>query len=93
MELVYISGPITGNENYQRQFAEADLLLRSKGYDVFNPAALNHADWTYNDYMKYDIRCLLDCDRIYMLKGWETSKGSRLEKRIADDLGIKELIL
>lgn len=51
MELVYISGPITGNENYQRQFAEADLLLRSNGFDVFNPAALNHADWTYNDYL------------------------------------------
>lgn len=39
--------------------------------------------------MRGDIELLLSCDGIYMLKGWEKSKGAKLEHEIATALKIK----
>lgn len=42
--------------------------------------------------MKEDIRALLECDNIYMLDKWETSKGAVIEHAVALSCGIKILI-
>jgi len=34
-----------------------------------------------------DIELLFDCDAIYMLNGWEHSKGAKIEKFIAETMG------
>jgi hypothetical protein len=39
--------------------------------------------------MVEDIRQLMTCDAIYMLKGWEKSKGASLEHHIAKELGLE----
>lgn len=39
--------------------------------------------------MKADIKLLMDCDAIYLLKGWEDSKGARIEKELAESLGYR----
>ena len=44
-------------------------------------------DWMAH--MRTDIRNLLDCDYIYMLGGWETSKGAKLELDVASSCGLK----
>ncbi|MBE5867967.1 MAG: DUF4406 domain-containing protein [Lachnospiraceae bacterium] len=79
---VYISGPITGTEDYQERFAKAQEHLESQGYTVINPALVDMimpADATYDEYMCVDY-CLLDmCDTIYMLEGWEKSPGANRE--------------
>lgn len=94
--MIYISGRITGNKNWEKQFKEAEEYLKSKGYKVIiNP--LNLAEQvnkeiknaTYTDYMKQDIEILILCDDIYMLRGWWRSKGARLERHIAKVLGMK----
>lgn len=93
--MIYISGRITGNKNWEKQFKEAEEYLKSKGYKVIiNP--LNLAEQvkkeiknaTYTDYMKQDIEILILCDDIYMLHGWWRSKGARLERHIAKVLGL-----
>ena len=33
----------------------------------------------------------MDCDLIYMLKGWELSKGAKLELDVASSCGIEVL--
>ena len=38
--------------------------------------------------MKADIKLLLECDAIFMLKGWEMSKGCKLELDIATTIGL-----
>ena len=87
--MVYISGQITGVKDYKQKFDEAEKILKSKGYEVFNPASNFHEDWTYANYMKFDIKHLLNCTHIYLLPGWEKSEGAKLEKLIADKCGIE----
>ena len=73
---IYISGAITGTDNYMERFAKAEKELTEKGYSVVNPAKVNAQlpeDTTYEEYMKMCF-CMLDmCDAIYMLKTWNKS--------------------
>lgn len=48
---LYISGPITGIENYRRIFQGAKDALLAKGYDVVNPAELTEV---IGDSFSYD---------------------------------------
>ena len=79
---VYISGAITGTDDYMERFAKAEKELTTKGYSVVNPAKVNAQlpeDTTYEEYMKMCF-CMLDmCDSIFMLKGWSKSCGSNRE--------------
>ena len=78
---VYISGAMTGVENYKDAFYEAEEFLLSKGYKVINPAynddVMPNAE--YEEYMALDMFLLNLCDGIYMLKGWEKSCGANRE--------------
>lgn len=100
---VYISGKI-GEEVLtdatREKFAKAERLLKSKGYDVFNPttsglgklaeelARQNGTDF-YTEIMKLDLEQLEECDAIYMLKDWWASPGAKQELGVAVDLKIK----
>lgn len=90
MSKIYISGKITGIDNYAELFENAENLLKSKGFEVINPVKLNHLhDKTWQSYMKEDIKALMDCDAIYMLKNWHQSKGAIIEKKLASEVGIQ----
>lgn len=81
-ERIYISGAITGTNDFIERFAKAQKELETQGYAVMNPAHANSYmpdDATYEEYMKISF-CLLDmCDSIYMLNGWEKSCGANRE--------------
>lgn len=91
MEKIYISGKITGIENEAAElFAKAEKELQEKGFEVVNPMTLNHNhDKSWLNYMKTDIKALMDCNGIYMLSNWETSRGAKIERQLAIDLGMK----
>ena len=78
----YISGAITGTDDYMERFAKAEKELTEKGYSVVNPAKVNAQlpeDTCYEEYMKMCF-CMLDmCDSICMLKDWEKSCGANRE--------------
>ncbi len=86
----YLSGPMSGIElfNYPA-FMAAAKALRAQGYDVINPAELD-TDTTkeWHHYMRNDIRQLVDCEKIFVLPGWERSRGATLEVFIATQLGM-----
>jgi len=89
--MTYISGPMTGIEGFNfPAFNAMAVVLRLRGEKVFNPACHPlDAGFDYADFLKLDIQALLLCDKIYMLKGWENSKGATLEKSIAEALGYE----
>lgn len=79
---VYISGAITGTHDFMHRFAKAEAELKSQGYSVINPAAVNSrlpSDTTYEEYMKMSLIMLDMCDAIYILKGWKKSCGANRE--------------
>lgn len=91
MSKVYISGKITGLE-YQDafdNFERAEQEIKDLGGIPVNPMKIKHienADWV--DYMEKDIAELLRCEGIYMLNDWGNSKGARIERAIAIELGL-----
>jgi hypothetical protein len=88
---IYISGKITGiEEEAAHIFESASSLLQIQGYEIINPMTLPHNhDKSWESYMREDLKALLDCDSIYMLNGWNDSKGANLEYHIAISLGLE----
>lgn len=79
---IYISGKITGTDDYMERFAKAQKKLEEQGFSVINPAAVNSMlpkNTTWKQYMDMSILMLDMCDSIYMLKGWEKSCGANRE--------------
>ena len=78
---IYISGPITNVIDYKEKFARAEQNLKAKYPDaeIINPTVLDKLPLTYDEYMELDLRLLGMCEGIYMLKGWEDSKGANRE--------------
>jgi hypothetical protein len=90
METIYISGPIKGITNPKEIFDNKQKQLEKLGYQVTNPFNLLETG-TYEEFMRYDIRALTFCDSIYMMKGWEKSKGANIELKVAQAIGLKML--
>lgn len=87
---VYISGPMTGIEDFNFPlFNAVAKFLQTLGWRVENPAEKGIVpDWDWEDYLRYDIEKLMQCEYIVLLPGWENSRGARLEVRIARELGF-----
>lgn len=87
---IYISGPMTGIKNANREsFNAAQAMLTKKGFVVLNPA-VNPAGLTYEEYMRIDMAMLGVCSAIYMLDGHIKSKGATAELAYAKscDFGV-----
>lgn len=70
-------------------FMEAERELVKRGYGVYNPAergVIPH--WGWEDYLKADLRMVLDAHGIATLVGWEKSRGAKLEVCVARELNI-----
>jgi hypothetical protein len=86
---IYISGPMTGIKNVNREgFTAAQAMLNKKGFVVLNPA-VNPDGLTYEEYMRIDFAMLAVCSAIYMLAGHENSKGATAELAYAKSCGFE----
>lgn len=99
MSTIYLSGPITGHDNWKDIF-NAKAAELSEDYKVVNPvdvgegleaefAAAGLGSPRYEDYIRRDLHRLLDCDAIFMLPGWTESTGATLEHDIAKTIGLE----
>lgn len=90
--VIYISGRITGSNNYERQFANAEEWLKEQGYKVINPVNVIRAlkdIITYEQIMGIDVQLVAMSDGIFMLNGWQGSKGAKTELQVAKNLNKK----
>ena len=90
--IAYLSGPMTGlPDNGYPAFQVAAERLRAQGVQIISPHEIippGAGPWTWAQHMRVDLAALLTADVIVMLPGWETSRGARLEKAVAEALGL-----
>ena len=85
--IIYISGRITGDNNYKRKFHEAERRLAFAGYTVVNPAR-SEFEASWNEGMRRVLRSMLGCHGVALLTDWNESKGAQIEERLAREVGI-----
>ena len=91
-ETIYISGKITESKFYKLHFMLVSAKLNILGYKVYNPVKIcsRMPKWTIHDeYMHICLEVLTMADSIYMMRGWEDSKGANLELEKAEKRGTK----
>lgn len=90
MKKVYIAGPMTGCDDFNRQAfndAEARLYICDK-LTVLNPEKLPDG-LTQGQYMDICFAMIRAADAIYLLNGFEKSKGALAELAYAEKLGLE----
>lgn len=94
---IYISIPITGHD-LEEQRAKAERFAKdidAIGHDPINPFDCSTPPEHFDEkqktayYMGFDIADLLLSDAAYFSRGWEQSKGCRLEHAAAEIYGLK----
>lgn len=91
---IYISGPMTGRPNKNKaQFDAAKRFLERSGYEAISPCdkpseilTRDSTDKEWAEYLKEDIRIMLDCTAVWVLPEWYMSKGARFEVFVAATL-------
>lgn len=86
---IYVSGRIKDYENYLMHFERECDRLQAAGHETVNPCELGNPNMTYEEFMKCDIIAMLECDAVYLLDGWETSNGAKIEFMTAAACGLK----
>lgn len=88
---IYLSLPISGYDLQERieTAMQMEVKLRGLGYDVFNPLGNGWCKGlsTY-EYMKADIKALLDCDGVLFMQGFNRSAGCHTELCVAMACGL-----
>ena len=90
MYKIYLSGAITGNESYMQDFQRAeDKVKEFVDAEIINPAKILKdmpESASYKDYMTLCIELIRQADEVYMIRGWEESKGAVFERHLAQIL-------
>lgn len=91
---IYIAGPMRGRPEHNfPAFHEAEARFRAMDFDVVSPVTIgetlfgNNPDVPGGEYIRADLRALIECDCIALLPEWETSTGARCEVVVALTIG------
>ena len=96
---IYIAGPMSGHPNLNWDaFDEKEKQLTAAGFDVVNPAQMdreigldptNIGEYDYEEAARRDIEVLSTCDAIYLMSGFQYSKGACWERALAKQWNLK----
>lgn len=92
LKSIFISGKITGDDNYKEKFKMAENYLLEKGHSVMNPTRLIGEGFKHEDYI-HICKAMIDvCDFVVLLHDSDDSEGSKLEQQYADMEQDKTLV-
>lgn len=90
---IYLAGPMTGKPNFNYdQFEEVTKDLEAQGHDILSPHDVEQwlgipkqepGSQPYEWYVRNTMKMLLECQSIALLPAWWSSKGARLELKVA----------
>ena len=100
---IYIAGPMTGIARWNRPaFVKAAKQLRGLGWEVTSPVEIADAFGSQNTIVTTpglldavideELAQLAKCDAIYLLRGWQNSRGTRTELYLALEKGLDIII-
>ena len=100
---IYIAGPMTGFARWNRPaFELAARTLRAQGWEVVSPVEVGDAFGSPNTIVTTpglldavideELAQLATCDAIYLLRGWQDSRGTRTELYLALEKGLEIII-
>ena len=94
MEKIMISQPMRGKtiEQVKEERLGTVKKLEEQGYEIIdtvfgNPIQDDENEAIYN--LAESIKCIAKADIIYFMKGWEYSRGCRIEHEVAVQYGKK----
>lgn len=91
MSKIFISGPVTGTDDYRERFSLSESYLNRIGHkNTINPVEFCWSlpeNTTWEQYLLMGFALLSQCDTIYMMRGWQDSKGARAERDKAIEEG------
>lgn len=83
---VYIAGKVSGLSDREvfDKFYRAGERLKKDGHTVMSPAVLLlNRGFEHPEYMHVCFAMIDVCDAVYMQKGWQDSKGAKMELEYA----------
>lgn len=93
---IYLSGPITGTNDFRERFSECEkkvrqafpqaVILNPVNFCADIPDGSKHAV-----YMKKCLKVLATASHIYFMPGWVDSRGCLLEAEYSSIQGVKEI--
>lgn len=97
---IYIAGPMSGHPGLNWEaFDRKERELSDAGWKVVNPARMDRElgldpeeefeEWEYELAAGRDIEALAKCDAIYLMAGFQHSKGACWERALAKRWGLK----
>lgn len=101
MKVIYVAGKYSANswsgiEDNIRKAEAASIKLFKLGWAVITPhkntahyEIYEDDDLTYETWIKADLEMLRRSDAVFMLDGWNNSKGAMLERAEAEKRGMK----
>jgi len=88
----YLCGPIDSighKSDNVAAFEEATKKLRKLGFTVMSPVELGTDGLPYLEFIRRDMKQLLECDGLILLPGWPQSRGCKIEVMLAMQLNMK----
>lgn len=88
-KVIYIAGPIRGVKGHKKAFDNAEKRLIKQGWETCSPVNMDGKQ-ELRHLIALELDFIARCaDAVYMLKGWENSKGAQVEWALARALGLQ----
>lgn len=92
---IYIAGAVSaiGIDKAEPLFRQKEQELTKQGFRVLNPVKLvlqhGYQNRPWRDIMQFLIPFVSECDILYVMKGWQQSKGANIERNLCMGIGTE----